>query len=338
VHEAGIIFLNEVGLDPGLDHMSAKKMIDGIQRRGGTVTLFSSVCGGIPTPEVARSNPFQYKFSWNPRGVIRACQNPARFRWEEQVHEVHGSELLRSAAPFAEAWPDLSLECIPNRDSLAYENVYNIPGAQTIFRGTLRYQGFSSLMNVIKGMGLFGTERVTGKTWEEVLQCLRMRRGGFSSLQDYVQACADDDLCEAQRAFTAIEWLGLQSPTCPDAQAVDEFCRLLESKLQYEQGERDMVLMHHRVEAEFEEEARERHEASLLVVGDADASAMAKTVGYTSAASAELILDGLLKNQRGLLLPTSEQVYLPVLAKVAHEGIVFDEKVFAHASRIEKSA
>jgi alpha-aminoadipic semialdehyde synthase len=338
VKEAGIIFLNEVGLDPGLDHMSAKKIVDDVHHRGGKVTLFSSVCGGLPAPEVARSNPFQYKFSWNPRGVIRACQNDARYRWEEQIHEVHGSELLRSAAPFVEAWPDLSLECIPNRDSLVYESAYNICDAQTIFRGTLRFRGFSALMNVFQGMGLFGSERASGETFDELLHQIRMRRGGFSSLQDYVEACADDDPLEAQRAWDAIEWLDRSSRIRPGANVVDAFCSLLESKLQYGQGERDMVLMHHRIEAEFENETHEKHVAGLLVFGDANASAMAKTVGYTTAASAELILGGLLQNQRGLLLPTSEQIYLPVLAMVAREGILFDERVSIHTSPVERSA
>jgi alpha-aminoadipic semialdehyde synthase len=338
VKEAGVIFLNEVGLDPGLDHMSAKKIVDDILHRGGKVTLFSSVCGGLPSPEVAHYNPFQYKFSWNPQGVIRACQNDARYRWEGQIHEVHGSELLRSATPFVEDWPDLSLECIPNRDSLKYESVYGIGGAQTIFRGTLRYRGFSALMNVLQGMGLFGSERASGDTWEELLYHLRMRRGGFSSLQDYVEACTDDDPFESQRALKAIEWLDPRSPIRPGAEVVDEFCRLLESKLHYDHGERDLVLMSHRVEAEFETETHEKHVASLVVVGDTKASAMAKTVGYTTAASAELILDGLLQNQRGLLLPTSEHIYLPVLAMVAREGILFDERVLVHTSPVERSA
>lgn len=338
--EAGIILLSEVGLDPGLDHMSAKRVVDDIHHRGGVVTLFSSVCGGLPAPEVAHGNPFQYKFSWSPRGVIRACQNSARYRWEGHVQDVHESDLLRSASPFVDAWQDLALECIPNRDSLAYEGVYNIPGIRSIFRGTLRYRGFSSMMNVFRNMGLFSTDRAHCKTWEDLLHNLRMHRGGFSSLRDFVEACADDDRDLAMRVMEAIEWLDLKSPTAPDSDVVDAFCTLLESKLHYDHGERDMVVMHHRIEAEFEDETHEKHVSSLQVFGDTKASAMSKTVGYTAAAAVELITDGLLQNQSGCLLPTSDRIYLPVLAKVAREGIVFDEKVYIHASTppVEKTA
>jgi alpha-aminoadipic semialdehyde synthase len=338
--EAGIILLNEVGLDPGLDHMSAKRVVDDIHHRGGVVTLFSSVCGGLPAPDVAHGNPFRYKFSWSPRGVIRACQNSARYRWEGHVQEVHESNLLRSASPFVEAWQDLELECIPNRDSLSYESVYNVPGVRSIFRGTLRYRGFSSMMNVFRSMGLFGSDRAEGKTWEEVLHSLRMHRGGFSSLRDFVEACADDDHELAQRVMEAIEWLGLKSPAASDSVVADAFCSLLESKLHYDHGERDMVVMHHRIEAEFEDETHEKHVSSLQVFGDTKASAMSKTVGYTAAAAVELITDGLLQNCSGSILPTSDRIYLPVLAKVAREGILFDEKVYIRSSTpsVERSA
>jgi alpha-aminoadipic semialdehyde synthase len=112
---AGIIMLNEVGLDPGLDHMSAMKIIDDIKSRGGKVTCFSSVCGGLPAPEAA-DNPLKYKFSWSPKGVISASQNSARYRWEGRVMEIHGNELLQSAAPFLDNWSNLNLECLPNRE------------------------------------------------------------------------------------------------------------------------------------------------------------------------------------------------------------------------------
>jgi alpha-aminoadipic semialdehyde synthase len=326
--DVGIIILNEVGLDPGLDHMSAMKIIDDIKSRGGTVTCFSSVCGGLPAPEAA-DNPLKYKFSWSPKGVISASQNDARYRWEGKVMEVRGHELLQSAAPFVENWPDLHLECLPNRDSLHYEKVYSIAGADTIFRGTLRYRGFSSLMNVFRNMGLFDTTPTQGKSWEEVINMLRNKRGGFLSVNDFVQACAEEDLDEARRAIETLEWLGILAgnSVSNSRSVVDAFCDVLESKLQYQQHERDMVAMHHTIEASFENGSEERHYSSLQVFGDPKMTAMSKTVGYTAAVSADLILSGSLRGERGLLLPTVQKIYEPVLAALDLEGVSFEESV-----------
>lgn len=323
---AGIVILNEVGLDPGLDHMSAMKIIDDVKFRGGAITKFASVCGGLPAPEAA-NNPLHYKFSWSPRGVIRASQNPARYRWEDRMVRVPGSELLASAAPFVDAWSELGLECLPNRDSLLYEKAYNIQGASTVFRGTLRYRGFSKLMDIFQNAGLFDSVVTGHDTWSKVVDMLRMKRGGFENLRDFFEACADEDVDAACRAMDTLEWLGVLDGVKVDDKAlvVDAFCDLLEQRLCFEEGERDMVVMHHTIEAAFENGCDEIHVSSLQVFGDSKGSAMAKTVGYTAAASAELILDGALRDERGLLLPTSEHVYLPVLEKVAKRGIVFEE-------------
>lgn len=338
--DAGIIILNEVGLDPGLDHMSAMKIIDDIKARGGHITGFSSVCGGLPAPEAA-NNPLKYKFSWSPRGVIRACLNAARYRRGQQTVHIPGHELLRSAHPFTDdAWPDLQLECLPNRDSPLYEKVYDIEDVSTIFRGTLRYGGFSRLMHVFKNMGLFDEIVIEGnRTWADVIDALRMQRGGFASIQDFVEACADDNAQEAERAMEALEWLGLLSDervAVGDRPVVDSFCAVLESKLRFDENERDMVLMHHTIEATFDDGTTEEHKSSLQVYGDSMASAMSKTVGFTTAASAELILNGSLEDKRGLLLPIEERVYVPVLAKVEQEGIRFEDSVSVHHPLVEE--
>jgi len=333
--EAGIIILNEVGLDPGLDHMSALKIIQNIKARGGKVTGFTSVCGGLPAPE-ASNNPLKYKFSWSPKGVIVASQNDARYRREGEVMKIPGAELLKSASPFELAFPDLGLECLPNRDSLHYERVYGIDFARTLFRGTLRYRGFSSLMNIFKNMGLLDDDSIqatNAETWRDLVHDVMLRKRhsvNFDCVEDFVLACAEDDQSEATRAIGALKWLGVLSDDQVPKKSttvVEAFCEVLEEKLRYEEGECDMIVMHHMVEASFEDGSEESHHASLHVRGDADSSAMSKTVGYTAAVAAGLILDGSLREQCGLLLPTSPEVYLPVLARMQREGIAFDEKV-----------
>ena len=327
--QANIMILNEVGLDPGLDHMSAMKIIDQIKARGGKITGFTSVCGGLPEPASA-NNPLKYKFSWSPRGVIRASQSDARYRWAGQVREVQGSQLLQSAAPFLDAWNDYQLECLPNRDSLHYENVYGIQGVPTIYRGTLRYRGFSMLMDTFRNAGLFDESSTAAKTWSRLVDELRASRGGFESVPDFIRACADDDNERADQALKALHWLDMLGESPLGARTVvDCFCHALERKLVYNDGEHDLVLMHHTIDASFENGDDERHRSSLYVLGDDSMSAMAKTVGFTAAAAAELIVNGDLQGRRGLLMPTDPTIYLPVLRKLEHESISFTETVTA---------
>lgn len=140
---AGVILLNEVGLDPGIDHMLIMRAIDSIHSRGGTVSELVSLCGGLPDP-VAADNPLFYKISWSPRGVLLAAKNSARYLKEGKQIQVPGEDLLRSALPSAR-FPTMRLEVLPNRDSLAYMDLYGVPNVHTICRGTLRYEGDDDL-------------------------------------------------------------------------------------------------------------------------------------------------------------------------------------------------
>ncbi|CAE7917728.1 lys9 [Symbiodinium sp. KB8] len=136
--KSGITVLMEAGLDPGIDHMSACKLIDGIHDRGGKVLSFSSMCGGLPAPEAA-NNPLGYKFSWSPRGVLTAARNAAKFLQDGKTVDVPGEKLLLAAKPYR-LNAAFSLEVLPNRNSLPYSDKYRIPEVQTMMRGTLRYQ------------------------------------------------------------------------------------------------------------------------------------------------------------------------------------------------------
>lgn len=332
--EAGIVILNEVGLDPGLDHMSAMKIIHEIQHRGGKVTRFSSVCGGLPAPEAA-NNPLQYKFSWSPRGVIRACGNPASYCRDGKVINVSSEDLLRSAEP-SEVFSELDLECLPNRNSLHYEDIYGINGASTLFRGTLRYRGFSNLMRTLQQMGLMSDNVTAASTWDELLAILGETSGAsFANLNSFVLSCAESDNAEADRALACLSWLGMigECKIAKGIPVVDSFCAALQRRMTYSANERDMVVMHHTIEAVFDDGTEESHLSSLKVFGDSTHSAMSKTVGFTTAASAELILSCTLEDERGLVIPTIPKVYLPILESVAKEGIVFEESMISNASK-----
>ena len=275
--KAGIISLNEVGLDPGLDHMSAMRLIDNIHGRGGEVISFSSVCGGLPTPEASK-NPFGYKFSWSPRGVLRASTAPARYLEDDNLVVVRGESLLDKARPFIAAWPEMSLEVLPNRDSTKYSKVYGIPSTRTIFRGTLRYRGFSSLLATLRNMGLLDEEFKVGDTWYSTIMDLTHRRG-FKQLEDFALACAQENLDEASRALKALEWLDMlkETETHSTGAVVDAFCHVLEDRLRYNKGEHDMILMHHDIQAIFDDGGTESHVSSLHVRGSEEFSAMSQT-------------------------------------------------------------
>jgi saccharopine dehydrogenase-like NADP-dependent oxidoreductase len=237
--------------------------------------------------------------------------------------------LLQSAAPFFDAWPDLQLECLPNRDSLLYEKTYGIENASTIFRGTLRYRGFSSLMHVLQNVGLFDSFPPGDSTWDDLLDTLRTRRGGIGSIDEFLLACAEDDTEVAGRARECLQWLGMTgtSPLPKAESVVDLFCDVLEEKLQYGEDEVDMVVMHHAIGAVFEDGTMEQHQSNLQCFGNQSMTAMCKTVGYTTAAASDLLLKGSLNGNRGLLLPTNKLVYDPILEAVKREGIVFSESV-----------
>eukprot|EP00804_Cyclotella_cryptica_P020809 CCRYP_019250-RD/>CCRYP_019250-RD protein AED:0.09 eAED:0.09 QI:158/0.81/0.91/1/0.90/0.91/12/496/1041 len=299
--EAGIRILNEVGLDPGMDHMSAMKIIDDVKRRGGEITSFSSVCGGLPAPEVA-NNPLLYKFSWSPLGVMKASQNDAVYRRDGKIVKVEGANLLASAEPF-NAWQSLHMECLPNRYSLV-----DIP--------------------VFKTMGLLEDKPVGSISWYDALDKL-CKANGSLDLRSYVLSCAQNDRDLALRAFNCLSWLGLKehTPVSEPSSMVQSFCDILQQHLNFEEGERDMVLMHHDIKAMFANGNVETHTCSLQLFGDTNMTAMCKTVGYTAAIGTKLILEGGIES-KGLLLPTSKEIYVPALKLLENEGIIFNEQVY----------
>uniref|UniRef100_A0A7S2IIT5 Saccharopine dehydrogenase (NAD(+), L-glutamate-forming) n=1 Tax=Helicotheca tamesis TaxID=374047 RepID=A0A7S2IIT5_9STRA len=324
--ESGIAILNEMGLDPGMDHMSAMKIIDDIKSRGGEIKSFSSVCGGLPAPEAA-NNHLMYKFSWSPMGVLTASQNSAVYREDGNAIKINGDDLLASSRPF-DYWPSFNLECLPNRDCLPYGDRYGIQNAESIFRGTLRYYGFSSLLNVFRNMGLLDKIDTGGSTWGSTLHKLQKMKGDFKDSKSFLVACSGGDEALAMRAATCLKSLGIttESTVSKPSSIVGSFCDVLEEKLKFEEHERDMVLMHHGIEAAFEDGSCETHHSSLQVFGDSKMTAMCKTVGYTAAVGTDLLLSGKI-NQKGVLLPTNRDIYEPCLKALEQEGLEFHEEV-----------
>ncbi|MDY7042450.1 MAG: saccharopine dehydrogenase C-terminal domain-containing protein, partial [Chloroflexota bacterium] len=194
--EAGVILLNEIGVDPGIDHMTAMRVIHRVQGSGGQITSFSSYCGGLPAPE-ANTNPFGYKFSWSPRGVLLAGKNSARFLKDGQVINIPGEELFDHywTVPVDIEGQVIDFEGYPNRDSLPYIKTYGITSARSMFRGTLRNVGWCATLKKIAELGLLDeTERdgVAGLTFAQFVAKLINSKGDLRrDLAAYLQSAPD---------------------------------------------------------------------------------------------------------------------------------------------------
>jgi len=322
--QAGVLFLNEIGLDPGIDHMSAMRIIDRVHASGGRVVSFRSYCGGLPAPE-ANTNPFGYKFSWSPRGVLLAGRNDARYLEDGQVVEVPNRRLFatRHTVP-VEGVGDL--EAYPNRDSLPYIQLYGIPEARTMYRGTLRYPGWCETWQKFVELGLLDlTERedLAGMTYRQLLAHLIGRPETSDLRRDlavHLNIPVDSPILDR------FEWLGLfrDDPLPPERTILDVLAVRMQEKLQYAPGERDMVVLLHDFVAEYPDR-RERIRSWLVDFGIPHGdTAMARTVGLPAAIATRLILQGVIR-LTGVHIPVLPEIYGPVLAELEERGIRVQE-------------
>ena len=314
---AGICILSEIGLDPGIDHLSALKIIDDVHDKGEDVEAFVSWCGGLPAPEY-NDNPLGYKFSWEPKGAIRVLLNTATYLRDGKSVEINGRDLMANARPLRVS--DMDLECYPNRNSLSYQDIYNIAEAKTLLRGTLRYAGFCAIFERAKSLRLMELESgdlPDQMSWRQYLQWLNPE-------QDF-QALSNEDT----RGWQAFEWLGLFSdqPIQPHKMPIDVFCAQLLHKLSYGEGEQDMIVLQHKFVIKRPDGSRYFISSVLKQIGEAGGhSAMARTVGYPVGIASEMIADGIIK-ETGAIRPVSRSFYPALFAAIMKEGICFEETV-----------
>ena len=321
--EAGILLLNEIGVDPGIDHMSAMQVIHAIRERGGTLVSFTSNTGGLPAPE-ANDNPMGYKFSWAPRGVVLAGKNPARYLQDGSIVDVPGPEL------FAHHWPCEikgfgTLEVYPNRDSLPYIESYGIHTVRSMFRGTLRYPGWCETLKAIVDLGLLDeTERndLGGLTFERFMKRLLATEGDVKS------ATAERlGVNLSAKPITDMEWLGLfgHDPLPEGADAnLDVLASRMLAKMGYASGERDMLVMQHEFVVEFGDWT-EKITSTLVDYGIPNGeTSMSRLVGLPAAIAAKNILLGTI-DLSGVHVPMISEIYEPVLAELDGLGVSFTE-------------
>lgn len=319
--EAGIIILNELGLDPGIDHMSAMRIIDHVHDKGGRIEEFYSLCGALPAPEAA-DNPFRYKFSWSPKGVVMAGNNDGKYLRHGKLVEIPTRDLFKN--PFRINFPEVGpLDIYPNRDSLPYRELYGIPEAGTMMRGTLRHPGWCESLDAIKAAGLIGYEEhdFNGKSYADMLAMLTGAADSHNIRQkvaDYLHLPVDT------YALDSMEWLGLFSEADMGRGKTSAFeitSDLMIAKMELGQHERDMVVMQHIFRASYPDGKQEIIKSSMLDFGTlATDTAVARTVALPAAIGVEMILKGEIA-EKGVHIPVLPGIYHPILDRLEDMNI-----------------
>ncbi|KAG0708523.1 Saccharopine dehydrogenase-domain-containing protein [Suillus ampliporus] len=349
---ADVLLLNEIGLDPGIDHCSALSLLAQLKRDNKRVVSFTSFCGGLPAPDCA-DVPLGYRFSWSPRGVLNAALNGARFKLSGKVVEISGENLLREYFPHVPISNVLKFEGLANRDSLPYAETYGLENAQTVLRGTLRYPGFADLMHAFKVIGLLDTgPYIQPRDWRDLARMSLEKRIGeqigsdrlsfMSALSAVMTMNNAATIDRAGIVLNALDWLGIgpQNVSRPGAtlpaiplkpQApIELFTSVLAHKLRYNPGERDMVVLSHEVVARPSipsmNSTTEVYTSRLVVYGNSEASAMARCVGLPVAFAALEVLNGGI-HMRGVHGPTDKTLYSAVLDGLEGAGLGMEESV-----------
>ncbi len=325
--EAGIILLNECGLDPGIDHMSAMQIIDEIKANGGEITSFKSFTGGLVAPE-SNDNPWGYKFSWNPRNVILAGQGTARFIENGKYKYIPYSRLYTEIETISvEGSGDY--DGYANRDSLSYRHYYGLETIPTMLRGTLRQKGYCKAWNVFVKLGLtddsFIIEDSSKMTFAQFVEAFIPNSVKGNSLVEKVAAfmnCSVND-----ESIQLVEWTEVLSNELiglPDSTPAQILQSLLEKKWKLRPEDKDMIVMQHIFEYKLKGK-KVHHTSSLVVKGDNSIyTAMAKTVGLPVAIAAKFILDKKI-SLKGVRIPTDKSIYGPVLNELKNYGVRFVE-------------
>jgi saccharopine dehydrogenase-like NADP-dependent oxidoreductase len=327
--DAGITILNEVGVDPGIDHMSAVKVFHDVRNRGGKIVSFMSYCGGLPAPE-ADTNPLGYKFSWSPKGVLMAAGNSATYLKDNKIINIEGSDL------FSHYWlidvPGAGcFEAYPNRDSMNYIDLYDLKHVRTMYRGTLRKIGHCDLWFVLGKMGFFLQQPAYQNLAGTVRQFILEKMLNCNPSDDLRQVIATRfNLNPSSIILKKMEWLGFFDDTplpIKEGAAIDVLTMLMLSRMQYAEGERDLLVMHHEFIAEFG--SKEQRITSTMVdygIPGGDSS-MARTVSLPAAIGVHLILQGKI-DRKGVIMPVFPDIYNPILDELANLGIQLEEKYY----------
>ncbi|MBL0740877.1 saccharopine dehydrogenase family protein [Chryseolinea lacunae] len=326
----GLLFLNECGLDPGIDHMSAMQVIDNIKARGGKLTSFESFTGGLIAPETDPENPWRYKFTWNPRNVVMAGQGTAKFLQNGQYKYIPYQQLFqRITTVSVPGYGDY--EGYANRDSLKYLETYGLQGIQTMLRGTLRNKGYCPAWNVLVQLGCcddtYALDSVDKMTHRSFINSFL----DFHDTQRVEEKlCAVLKLSPEGEEMKRLRWSGLFTSdpvglaTGTPAQILEH---ILSKRWKLIPGDKDLIVMWHRFRYEADGKKKEI-QAHLIATGEDEVhTAMAKTVGLPVGIAAKLLLEGKFKT-RGVAIPVKKEFYDPILHELSQTGIHLVEREY----------
>jgi saccharopine dehydrogenase (NAD+, L-glutamate forming) len=329
VKKKGLVFMNEIGLDPGLDHMSAMQVIERIKAQGGKMIMFESFCGGLIAPE-SDSNLWHYKFTWNPRNVVVAGQGGvAKFIQEGKYKYIPYHKLFRRTE-FLEVEGYGRFEAYANRDSLKYREIYGLEDILTLYRGTIRKVGFSRAWNIFVQLGMTddsyvmeGSEDMSYRDFTNSFLAYSPFDSVELKLRHYMNIEQDDSIWYKileLDLFNPDKKIGLKNAT--PAQILQ---KILTEKWTLERDDKDMIVMYHKFGYELNGEVKQI-DSNMVVIGDDQTyTAMAKTVGLPVALAAIKILNGEIRTP-GVQLPIKKEVYTPILKELENFGIHFNEK------------
>ena len=321
-----LLLLNECGLDPGIDHASAMKVINEIQDKGGKITGFKSFCGGLVAPD-SNDNPWGYKFSWNPRNVVLAGQGTAQFLEEGKLKFIPYNRIYTQIETI-EVDGYGKFDAYANRDSISYKEPYGLNDAATMLRGTLRFPGYCKAWNVFVKLGLtddtYKIKNADTLTYTDLIESFLPK--GSSSVKDKLIAFMDTDIdAEVIAKLEFLELFSHRPIKLKEGSPAELLQNLLEEKWLLKPGDKDMIVMQHQFEYTLNGTIK-KLESSLVVIGDDEVhTAMAKTVGLPLAISIKNFLTGKFKLY-GVQIPTVKEIYEPMLTELENYNIIFTEK------------
>jgi len=327
--ENNLVFMNEIGLDPGIDHLSAMKTIDEIRDRGGKMILFESFCGGLVAPE-SDTNLWNYKFTWAPRNVVLAGQGGAAKFIQEGTYKYIPYQKIFSRTEFMEVEGYGRFEAYANRDSLKYRSVYGLDEVLTLYRGTLRRVGFSKAWNMFVQLGMTDNSYIMDDS-----ETMNYRQFTNSFLPYHPTDSVEiklrlnlkidqddvmwDKLVELD-LFNPNKIVGLKNAT--PAQILE---KILSDSWTLQHDDKDMIVMYHKFGYEINGQKKQIDSKMVCVGEDQTYTAMAKTVGLPVAIATLQILNGTITTP-GVQLPITKEIYLPILAELETLGVVFKEE------------
>jgi saccharopine dehydrogenase (NADP+, L-glutamate forming) len=322
---AGVLILNEIGLDPGIDHMTAMKIIDHIHGKDGKVEEFYSLCGALPAPEVT-DNPLNYKFSWSPKGVILASRNSALYLKKDKRIFIEPQNLFKDR--FSYNFPGVGeLEVYPNRDSISYIAIYGIPEASTIYRGTFRFRGWCETLDAMKSLNMLddSVKNYSGKSYAEFLA----ERAGTGTDDLKKSIAAKLGISESSAAIRSFEFLGFFSDEIlnyAEASPFDITSDRMIKRMPLSDNERDMVVLQHIFLASFPDGSKEVIKSSMLDFGSPSTNtAIARTVALPAAIAVKMIVEKKIV-LKGVYRPVVPQIYNPVINELKTLGIEMKEE------------